>query len=67
MSFNQNFSAGTKASHSGIYKCSQCKREVAVNDHDKDNKFPPHYQDTRFNCTSLKWKTYVIADSKTEF
>lgn len=65
--FNQTFSAGAKVPHSGIYKCSQCKREVAVNDHDKDNKFPPHYQDTKFNCTSPKWKPYVIADSKAEF
>jgi hypothetical protein len=37
--FNQIFSAGSKVPHSGIYRCTQCKREVAVNDHDKDNKF----------------------------
>ncbi|HHP4966177.1 hypothetical protein [Acinetobacter baumannii] len=30
--FNKTFSAGAKVPHSGIYRCTQCKREVAVND-----------------------------------
>jgi len=65
--FNTIYSAGSKVPHSGIYKCTECKREVAVNDHEKDNKFPPHYQDSKFSCTSPKWKPYVIADSKASY
>ena len=28
--FNNIYSAGAKVPHSGIYRCTQCKREVAV-------------------------------------
>lgn len=62
---DKRFSSGDEVPRSGIYKCTECNREVTVNAHSRDNTFPPHYPES--SCQSPTWKPYVIADTKAEW
>ena len=57
--FNKTYKAGSHSSHSGIYKCSKCDREIAFNK--DDNPLPPHYSND--SCRSPEWKLFIYAQN----
>ena len=57
--FDTTYKAGSHSSHSGIYKCSKCDREIAFNK--DDNPLPPHYSND--SCRSPEWKLFIYAQN----
>ena len=57
--FDTAYKAGSHSSHSGIYKCSKCDREIAFNK--DDNPLPPHYSND--SCRSPEWKLFIYAQN----
>ncbi|OCG58317.1 hypothetical protein A9G37_06910 [Gilliamella sp. GillExp13] len=53
------YSPGTTVQVSGIYKCTECNKEVTCN---KDDPFPPPKDHEHIKET--KWKLIVEADTK---
>ena len=55
--FDYTYGPAQTVPHSGIYKCDNCKREIASN---KDDRFPPQNHHQHPNpATPIKWRLIV--------
>lgn len=57
--FNSVYNTGAEITHSGIYRCNKCGREIAMNKH--ENTLPPHYPND--TCSSPKWQLHIYAEN----
>lgn len=57
--FATTLNAGASFTHSGIYKCAKCGKEIAANKH--ENTLPPHYPNEI--CNSPLWYLYIAAEN----
>lgn len=63
--WNTKYSPSEEVPHSGIYKCTGCKKEVTSN---KGDKFPPQNHHQHGNGQgSIQWQMIVYTDTKGEF
>ena len=59
--FDREYGPGQKVTHSGIYRCQGCNREIAVNEQQGD-PFPPqnHHQHST-QQGQIRWRMVVFA------
>jgi hypothetical protein len=60
--FDQEYSPGTAAPYSGIYRCGGCHAEVASNE--KQPLPPQNHHQHSVQQGAIKWRLIVYADHK---
>lgn len=58
--FDKLYSPGDKPDHSGIYKCTGCKKEIS---HNANVSLPPQNHHQHPGATAIRWKMVVYAQT----
>lgn len=59
--YDSEYTPGTIAANSGIYRCKNCGDEIAAN---KGNPLPPQNHHQHSNGNPIRWKLLVFAQQK---